>query len=61
MSARNPQWSRTWQSVSGVKEPKLDHFHDVKQALHKWLLKHDPKYRENSAASIARNAKVRAS
>ena len=39
----------------GLKDPKLDLFSDMKQALNKWLMKNDQTYRFAVESATARN------
>ena len=47
--------SKKYAESSGIADLKLDHFSDVKRALHAWLMAKDRSYREISEAARDRN------
>jgi len=47
--------TKAGRDTSGIPDPKLDHFMDVKRALHAHLMRTEPIYRKASADASSRN------
>jgi len=49
--------TKAGRDTCGIADPKLDHFTDVKRALHNHLMKTEPIYRKANRDASLRNAR----